>query len=157
MYNDLYLAHHGVKGQKWGVRRYQNSDGSLTSEGKKRYGRYGEKLISKIESEHRNYKRDPSRTLREENIESVKTLGKRWLASAGIAFGGGFAGGLVSKLGSMEVGTAITLGSALVSSGYQAVNIGTFINRSLKMAKIANDYEVPDAEIRTTYREARRS
>lgn len=30
------LAHHGVKGQKWGVRRYQNIDGTLTSEGKKR-------------------------------------------------------------------------------------------------------------------------
>lgn len=34
----LYLAHHGIKGQKWGVRRYQNPDGSLTSAGKKRYG-----------------------------------------------------------------------------------------------------------------------
>lgn len=31
------LKHHGVKGQKWGVRRYQNADGSLTSAGKKRY------------------------------------------------------------------------------------------------------------------------
>ena len=30
------LYHHGVKGQKWGVRRYQNKDGSLTKEGKKR-------------------------------------------------------------------------------------------------------------------------
>lgn len=32
------LQHHGIKGQKWGVRRYQNADGSLTSDGKKRYG-----------------------------------------------------------------------------------------------------------------------
>ena len=32
--NELY--HHGVKGQKWGVRRYQNADGSLTPKGKKR-------------------------------------------------------------------------------------------------------------------------
>lgn len=31
-----YLQHHGVKGQRWGVRRYQNKDGSLTSAGKKR-------------------------------------------------------------------------------------------------------------------------
>ena len=33
--NELY--HYGVKGQKWGIRRYQNEDGSLTEEGKKRY------------------------------------------------------------------------------------------------------------------------
>ena len=31
---DLYLAHHGIKGQKWGVRRFQNPDGSYTSQGK---------------------------------------------------------------------------------------------------------------------------
>lgn len=35
---EIYLAHHGIKGQKWGIRRYQNPDGSLTSEGKARYG-----------------------------------------------------------------------------------------------------------------------
>ena len=31
------LYHYGVKGQKWGIRRYQNEDGTLTDEGKKRY------------------------------------------------------------------------------------------------------------------------
>ena len=31
------LQHHGIKGQKWGVRRFQKKDGSLTPAGKKRY------------------------------------------------------------------------------------------------------------------------
>ena len=35
MNNDL--QHHGIKGQKWGVRRFQNKDGSLTSKGRQRY------------------------------------------------------------------------------------------------------------------------
>lgn len=32
------LWHHGIKGQRWGVRRFTNPDGTLTEEGKRRYG-----------------------------------------------------------------------------------------------------------------------
>ena len=46
------LYHHGVKGQKWGVRRYQNPDGSLTPEGMKKYGTTNKYLSLK---DRRNY------------------------------------------------------------------------------------------------------
>lgn len=32
------LQHYGIRGMKWGVRRFQQKDGSLTSQGRKRYG-----------------------------------------------------------------------------------------------------------------------
>lgn len=41
---DNFLAHHGILGQKWGVRRFQNPDGSLTEEGKNRYNEDSQKL-----------------------------------------------------------------------------------------------------------------
>lgn len=42
--NDDELTHWGTKGMKWGIRRYQNKDGSLTPAGKKRYDREMERI-----------------------------------------------------------------------------------------------------------------
>jgi len=47
------LYHHGIKGQKWGVRRFQNPDGTLTAAGKDRYGSGSQRfeaLKSKVKS-----------------------------------------------------------------------------------------------------------
>ena len=45
------IYHHGVKGQKWGVRRYQNKDGSLTARGKKRLG-IGDSISGYLKKRH---------------------------------------------------------------------------------------------------------
>lgn len=47
-----YLMHHGIKGQKWGVRRFQNEDGSYTSAGKSRYGVGSKEAISAYRSSY---------------------------------------------------------------------------------------------------------
>lgn len=58
-YMNSYLAHHGILGQKWGVRRFQNKDGSLTAAGimrkkhdnltQKEQKRYADKIVKVIE------------------------------------------------------------------------------------------------------------
>lgn len=45
-FNSNYLAHHGILGQKWGIRRFQDKDGSLTQEGIERYRR--DKVLNNI-------------------------------------------------------------------------------------------------------------
>ena len=45
--NRTYLYHHGILGMKWGIRRYQNKDGTLTEEGKRRYTNYDGSLTDK--------------------------------------------------------------------------------------------------------------
>lgn len=52
-YDHIYLAHHGIKGQRWGVRRYQNSDGSLTPEGRLRYKQNEDGSYTKLSKSER--------------------------------------------------------------------------------------------------------
>lgn len=42
-----YIAHHGIPGQKWGIRRYQNEDGTLTEAGRKRLEKADNKWAKK--------------------------------------------------------------------------------------------------------------
>ena len=91
---DSVIEHHGVKGQKWGVRRYQNPDGTLTDEGKKRLGRMSpdtvrkemQKAVNKARSEKygfsNRWSRDKGIGEQSEKVhESQKQKQKAWETS----------------------------------------------------------------------------
>nr|DAK73482.1 MAG TPA: HP phosphatase domain protein [Caudoviricetes sp.] len=63
MNNDT-LTHHGVKGMRWGVRRYQNADASLTSKGKERVARELAKNMKKM---------DPVKLMSDDELRSSNT------------------------------------------------------------------------------------
>ena len=78
------LQHHGVKGQKWGVRRYQNKDGSLTPEGKKRakvtpsiYGAAIRKAQSDAKKSNKERAKSGEKLSVKEKLDSIKSARKK--------------------------------------------------------------------------------
>lgn len=67
MNSELY--HYGVKGMKWGIRRYQNKDGSLTPAGEKRLNDYKSKESERITKKYQVEKLDTKRKLLEIEFE----------------------------------------------------------------------------------------
>lgn len=70
-----YFEHFGIRGMKWGQRRYQNEDGSLTSLGEKRYGKVGDR--SRIGVKHDLNKLDREQTYAKVRYDYNNNAAKR--------------------------------------------------------------------------------
>ena len=71
------LTHHGIKGMRWGHRRYQNKDGSLTELGKKRMYREQFDMEGKDSGEKKKYVADVDRWVRDDmtNAKNIANEG----------------------------------------------------------------------------------
>lgn len=78
---DTYLAHHGIKGQHWGIRRYQNEDGTLTEAGKKKYRMTRDEYLNKIEK-YRKVAKVANK------VSAVATLGAMGAGAVGLVKSG---------------------------------------------------------------------
>lgn len=92
--NQTSMAHHGVKGQKWGIRKYQNMDGTLTAAGRKHYGygpgrkgKHGEtgeandiqdESDKKIAEITKNYEFNKEYSLRDPLVKKAISVAKEW-------------------------------------------------------------------------------
>lgn len=80
---DSELYHSGVKGMKWGIRRYQNADGTLTEEGRARYGADSYQEMSP--SQRANFDKDM--TTRSDKLKRNTAVGAGIAVTAAAAAG----------------------------------------------------------------------
>ena len=127
-----YLVHHGIKGMKWGVRRYQNRDGSYTLEGKKRRS-FGRPKLPKLtpKSKYKNLSDvdlDKRITRRKKEIELYK-LEKQASTSSGRRFVESVVSGSASSVGSgLKKGTTLLVTGASVAAGKWFIEKATGAN-----------------------------
>lgn len=84
-YLEIYsLYHHGIKGQKWGIRRYQNDDGSLTAEGKKRYGvesvsEMSKETLKQYQADRKAAAKEAIKDLKSKKLKAYSDIGSDYI------------------------------------------------------------------------------
>lgn len=108
------LKHYGIRGMRWGVRRFQNEDGSLTPRGNKK----------KSKSSNQTKKDNNTNSTKQKSSGNRKHLGKKTVGTI-------LATNYVGKIGMskylFQSGPQRTVGAAIVA-GAAAVQIGSIIN-----------------------------
>ncbi len=132
-----YLSHAGIKGMKWGVRRFQNKDGSLTPEGKARYG------VDDQSGSHEDYKKARSTSVRnmsdaelkkalervrmEEDYKRLtavqKSEGRKWVESVLQESGKEIAKHFIVKYGKAGIQKGIEAGGDVYKTGERRKHI----------------------------------
>lgn len=113
VYSD-FLIHHGIKGQKWGIRRYQNEDGTLTTEGRKQYDKLTERQKHQYDRLPQHWKNvvDKQMARGKSYTNSMKDMAKRRRTAAlvtavgatALASAGAYAIGYFGTKGLTKVG-----------------------------------------------------
>jgi hypothetical protein len=113
------LNHHGIQGQKWGRRRYQNPDGTLTAEGRIRYNHDGtkRKLDYRHKENHKMHKKY-NRDRAKKAIYRDTAIGM----IAGTAAGAVYAGPMGALVGMFGAGLGTEAVSAVANFGRNIVS-----------------------------------
>lgn len=129
LYTNRYLVHHGIKGQKWGVRRFENPDGTLTEAGKKRYNKEQTKSRNKEYDESRSTMSDKdldttiTRLKKENELHKLTNPGKTYINDC------------MKDVGKKVIITAAS-GAALYAGKYF---VSKFLSKKKDVSKMSDD------------------
>ena len=129
---NYYLCHHGIKGQQWGVRRYQTLDGSLTPAGRMRYQSLPRSRQKAITRGHDIHER--ARITNETPEKIIKESNRSDWVSTFIASG-------FSGVGSAVISGGNIGGGAIIGAGVLAVNSILSGSRASRRVKDLREYE----------------
>lgn len=141
MYDNDCLAHYGIKGQKWGIRRYQNKNGTLTSAGKKRrsnktkgWSKEAKRAnVIKKKSVHQMTNKELSELNKRQELENKYKQNNPSTVKKGMKI----AGTMVATMGTV---------SALYNNSQNMIKLGKKAAKNMNMV-----YDVIDAKRRGDY------
>lgn len=148
------LSHNGIKGQKWGIRRYQNEDGSLTEAGKIRYrgtkGRIQKKIDTDYAQRHDKMSEQDSATLtlRKEarrTTDHYKASFTAGALGAWSTFAGGTVGAGMAAMTGLSIPAAVLAAPATIA----LAGAGAAVYNHYKMQKLSelhDEYNVPKSK-----------
>ena len=163
------LYHYGIKGMKWGVRRYQNEDGSLTEKGKKRYSDR-DKYVARLEK--KSNRRWSTAAANKLAVADLKKNGTKSVTFKRYVYGGtgiyyGTAGEMLVQAGYDAARRAILTkkGDIVVqdlmdSANYDRqryINRGKNIDRAIKEIKVADINTMSKRDMRNIYKQAKKN
>lgn len=133
--SEYYLVHHGIKGQRWGIRRYQNEDGSLTDAGKKHYGIKSDGTISDRGRKHLGkalYKQKRKELSKAEKRDVGKT--GKFISGALTGYAGANVGAYLGSIAGLSVGALPGMLGAvagMTAGGWSGLIGGNYLGRAI--------------------------